>query len=170
MRPPHMGRYKQSRYHHEHEFEATLPMMLAEYWWTDHTHEIINAIETIDPDALLYWTEGSLALGQVAEYIIFNRLTAVQDLLLELEASSIGKDIKDHIDRDIRPRGMGSHRGERRALTHKLQDCMWCPAIANELEDIIAEFISRESALMERISSLRKQANKFRTVSYVHNS
>jgi hypothetical protein len=165
-----MGRYKQSKWHHEHEFLATLPMMLARYWELDHTYEINTAIETIDPDTLLYWTEGSLAFGQVAEYLIFNKLTAVQDILQELDTSNFGKDLKNRAGNSIAPLGMGSSRGERRALKHKLLIANWWPQIADELEDMIAEYISTNKGLSAKVTGLRKQANRIKAVIGVHES
>jgi len=166
-----MGRYKQSKYHHENEFVATLPMMLAKYWFHEHRDEVLEVCRRLDVEQLLFWTEGSLALEQVTEYVIHNKLTAVQDILWELAGSHLGIDFKEMLHSEIHPRGDDADdRGERRALKHGLLKCEWCPPIAYELEDMISEAIVDDKKLSASIAALRKQANQVKAVIQVHES
>jgi hypothetical protein len=164
-----MARYKQAHSHHDAEFCKTLPMMLAKRWFSAHEPFVETAIKDTNSQDLLFWTEGSLEFAQVAEYLIHNKLTAMSDILSELSTSKLGKYFYTFLQTNIHQRGINwKNRGEYRAKKYNLDPVMWNVPIANELEDIIAEWIYKY--YYEYINAFRKEANHIKAILKIHNS
>ena len=190
-----MGRYKQAGEHHLGEFKRDLPIWLAKRWYDDNIDLVTVELEKVLADGqlvddMLLWTDSSLALDQVAEYLVYRVLPAVDQIIRELQISHfLGRDLFNVLDDHfgIGEYGVGKpyNDGDQRAQKFPDKTRDWCGAIASELIDIIAEDllsprnekgfrngrkVGPPNEYAKQISALRKRANQVKAVTTVHNS